>query len=84
MTAHPSPFVPAHGTGVHLLIPTTDVPRPEVTILVPALNEELTIGRFVDWCHEGIAASGTQVEILSSIPPPTAPPKSRSPAAPAC
>ena len=41
-----------------------DTPGPEVTILVPALNEELTIGHFIDWCHEGIAASGARVEIL--------------------
>jgi len=47
-----------------LLTPANDVVDPEVTILVPALNEELTIGRFVDWCLQGIAASGTRVEIL--------------------
>jgi glycosyltransferase involved in cell wall biosynthesis len=51
-------------SDVHLLLPQTDVAEPEVTILVPALNEELTIGRFVDWCREGIAASGARVEIL--------------------
>ncbi len=49
---------------IELLIPAADVPDAEVTILVPALNEELTIGRFVDWCREGIAASGARVEIL--------------------
>jgi hypothetical protein len=30
-----------------LLVPVDDVVDPEVTILVPALNEEVTIGRFV-------------------------------------
>ena len=49
---------------VHLLVPDEDVTDPEVTILVPALNEELTIGRFIDWCKQGIAASGSAVEIL--------------------
>src|SRR5262249_29658172 len=49
---------------VHLLLPPSDVADPEVTILVPALDEEITIGRFVDWCQEGIKASGAQVEIL--------------------
>jgi glycosyltransferase involved in cell wall biosynthesis len=49
---------------IRLLVPVVDTLGPEVTILVPALNEELTIGRFIDWCHEGIAASGTRVEIL--------------------
>jgi len=49
---------------VRLLIPAADVSDPEITILVPALNEELTIGRFVEWCREGIATSGACVEIL--------------------
>ena len=47
-----------------LLVPDNDVPDPEVTILVPSLNEELTIGIFIDWCRQGIASSGTRVEIL--------------------
>src|SRR6202163_4840122 len=49
---------------IRLLVPAADVADPEVTILVPALNEEITIGRFVDWCRQGIAASGARVEIL--------------------
>src|SRR6266852_6435252 len=49
---------------VRLLTPANDTPDPEVTILVPALNEELTIGGFVEWCRQGIAASGERVEIL--------------------
>jgi len=49
---------------IHLLIPPGDVADPEITILVPALNEELTIGGFVAWCREGIAASGARIEIL--------------------
>ncbi|HLH92643.1 MAG TPA: glycosyltransferase family 2 protein [Xanthobacteraceae bacterium] len=49
---------------IQLLIPSADVADPEITILVPALNEELTIGRFVEWCRQGIAASGARVEIL--------------------
>jgi glycosyltransferase involved in cell wall biosynthesis len=47
-----------------LHIPDGDVVHPEVTILVPSLNEELTISRFIDWCKQGIAASGASVEIL--------------------
>jgi len=49
---------------VDLRIPALDAGDPEVTILIPTLNEELTIGRFVDWCHEGIAAAGIRAEIL--------------------
>jgi len=49
---------------IRLLIPPADVTDPEITILVPALNEELTIGGFVEWCRQGIAASGARAEIL--------------------
>ncbi len=38
--------------------------EPEITIAVPALNEEITIGEFIDWCHQGIAAAGVASEIL--------------------
>jgi len=51
-------------SDIRLLVPARDVDAPEVTILVPALNEEITIGRFIDWCQQGIAASGARVEIL--------------------
>jgi glycosyltransferase involved in cell wall biosynthesis len=49
---------------VRLYVPERDVESPAVTILVPSLNEELTIAAFLAWCHQGIAASGTSVEIL--------------------
>ena len=26
----------------------------EVSIVVPALNEEITVGEFVDWCKAGL------------------------------
>jgi len=38
--------------------------RPKVTIVVPCLNEELVIGEFVDWCHEGLRAAGVSGQIL--------------------
>jgi glycosyltransferase involved in cell wall biosynthesis len=37
---------------------------PEISIVVPALNEEITIGEFVDWCKVGLAAAGLPGEIL--------------------
>ncbi|HEY4372654.1 MAG TPA: glycosyltransferase family 2 protein [Burkholderiales bacterium] len=49
---------------VKLLIPADDVESPELTILVPAMNEQLTIGRFLEWCHEGIRMAGCRAEIL--------------------
>lgn len=38
--------------------------RPKVSIVVPCLNEELVIGEFVDWCHEGLKAAGVTGQIL--------------------
>ncbi len=38
--------------------------RPIVSIVVPCLNEELTIGTFVDWCVEGLADAGITGEVL--------------------
>jgi glycosyltransferase involved in cell wall biosynthesis len=48
----------------YLLLPTEDVDAPELSIVVPALNEELTISEFVAWCHAGLAKAGVVGEIL--------------------
>jgi glycosyltransferase involved in cell wall biosynthesis len=47
-----------------LLLPADDVADPEVSIVIPAMNEELTIEDFVGWCHEGLRDAGVQGEIL--------------------
>ena len=49
---------------IELLVPAEDEPNPEVSLVVPALNEQITIGQFVDWCREGLAKSGIKGEIL--------------------
>ncbi|WP_407935721.1 glycosyltransferase family 2 protein [Jatrophihabitans cynanchi] len=49
---------------VELLLPADDVVEPEVTILIPSVDEELTMGDFVAWCHEGLQAAGLVGEIL--------------------
>ncbi|MEE8139453.1 MAG: glycosyltransferase family 2 protein, partial [Alphaproteobacteria bacterium] len=49
---------------VQLLIPTDDVAEPEVSIVIPAMNEEPVIGEFIDWCMEGIEKAGARVEVL--------------------
>jgi Glycosyl transferase family 2 len=36
----------------------------EVSIVVPCLNEEFTVGEFVDWCSEGLASAGVGGEVL--------------------
>lgn len=48
----------------NLLIPIHDVEQPELTILIPAVNEQLTISDFIAWCHEGLAQTGVRGEIL--------------------
>src|SRR5262245_2305177 len=49
---------------VQLLVPDRDEPDPELSIVIPALNEQLTIEDFVAWCHEGLADAGVRGEIL--------------------
>jgi glycosyltransferase involved in cell wall biosynthesis len=51
-------------SDVRLLVPDSDVVDPEFSIVVPALNEALTISRFVDWCLEGLDRAGVRGEIL--------------------
>jgi len=36
----------------------------ELTLVVPALNEAITVGEFVDWCHEGLKRAGVTGQIL--------------------
>jgi glycosyltransferase involved in cell wall biosynthesis len=47
-----------------LLIPETDTAHPLVSIVVPALNEELVVSEFVRWCQEGLSNAGIEGEIL--------------------
>jgi glycosyltransferase involved in cell wall biosynthesis len=36
----------------------------ELSIVVPALNEEITVGEFVEWCKEGLKRAGVSGQIL--------------------
>ena len=49
---------------IELLLPVDDCLDPEVSLVVPALNEQISIGRFVEWCREGLSKAGVQGEIL--------------------
>jgi glycosyltransferase involved in cell wall biosynthesis len=49
---------------ISLSLPAEDVEAPEISIVIPALNEQLTIGDFIDWCKEGLAKAGAVGEIL--------------------
>jgi glycosyltransferase involved in cell wall biosynthesis len=49
---------------IELLIPKDDVDAPELSIVVPAMNERITIEEFVEWCKIGLANAGIKGEIL--------------------
>ena len=60
----PSNGQPTVAPELKLLLPAQDLENPELTILVPAMNEQLTIGLFLEWCQEGIRQAGCKAEIL--------------------
>ncbi|MGD1052200.1 MAG: glycosyltransferase family 2 protein [Candidatus Dormibacteria bacterium] len=48
-----------------LLVPEhDDCVDPELSIVIPACDEALTVGDFVDWCREGMSAAAVQGEVL--------------------
>ena len=48
----------------HLLPPGVSPGPVELSIVVPALNESITVGEFVDWCHAGLRQAGVTGQIL--------------------
>jgi hypothetical protein len=48
----------------HLVPAGTDAGAADLSIVVPALNEEITVGEFVDWCKEGLERAGVRGQIL--------------------
>src|SRR4030095_13503767 len=36
----------------------------ELSIVIPAMNEEITVGEFMEWCKEGIERAGVTAQIL--------------------
>jgi glycosyltransferase involved in cell wall biosynthesis len=55
---------PVGDEETHLLVPVHDADSPELSIVVPALNEQLTISEFVRWCQEGLTEAGIRGEIV--------------------
>jgi glycosyltransferase involved in cell wall biosynthesis len=52
------------GTPLQMWVPETDTDDPEISIVVPALNERINIAEFIAWCHQGLRAAGVRGEIL--------------------
>lgn len=48
----------------HLIPPGSKLGPVDVSIVVPSLNEEITVGEFVDWCKQGLASAGVRGQIL--------------------
>lgn len=56
---------PAEGAlDLQLLVPRDDVEAPELSIVVPAKDESLTIADFVRWCRQGLEEAGVIGEVL--------------------
>jgi hypothetical protein len=52
-------------TGIEHLLPAGGDTSPvELSIVVPALNEQITVGEFVDWCQQGLREAGVTGQIL--------------------
>ena len=62
MSAHVA--APGLDPEIALLLPDVDATEPELSIVIPALNEELTMKDFVSWCHEGMQKANVRGEIL--------------------
>ena len=48
----------------HLMPPGAEAGPVDVSIVVPSLNEEITVGEFVDWCKAGLESAGVRGQIL--------------------
>jgi len=52
------------GVIEHVLPRDTTLDDVEVSIVIPAMNEEITVGEFMEWCKEGLQGAGVSGQIL--------------------
>src|SRR6202030_688517 len=58
-------MMPEQANSIEHLLPPGAEPGPvDVSIVVPSLNEEITVGEFVAWCKEGLARAAVRGQIL--------------------
>lgn len=55
---------PAPTVVEHLLPPGSNPGPVDLSLVVPALNEAITVGEFVVWCRQGLQAAGVTGQIL--------------------
>ena len=48
----------------HLVPSNATLGAVELSIVIPAMNEEITVGEFIDWCKEGLQRAGVSGQIL--------------------
>jgi len=48
----------------HLQPEGTVLGKVELSIVIPAMNEEVTVGEFIEWCKEGLKRAGVVGQIL--------------------
>jgi glycosyltransferase involved in cell wall biosynthesis len=48
----------------HLLPENASLEAVDLSIVIPAMNEEITVGEFMEWCKEGIERAGVSAQIL--------------------
>ena len=46
------------GAIEHVLPQDTTLDDVELSIVIPAMNEEITVGEFMEWCKEGLQRAG--------------------------
>jgi glycosyltransferase involved in cell wall biosynthesis len=63
-TGRPAQVVSDSDPDVVLHVPEQDVEEPELSIVIPAADEEVTVGDFVEWCKQGLEEAGIVGEIL--------------------
>ena len=57
--------IAASGCGIEHLKPEgTTLGNVELSIVIPAMNEEVTVGEFIEWCKEGLKRAGVVGQIL--------------------
>jgi glycosyltransferase involved in cell wall biosynthesis len=52
------------GVTEHFLPNNTTAGAVELSIVIPAMNEEITVGEFIDWCKEGLECAQVSGQIL--------------------
>ena len=52
-------------SGIEHLVPKdAPIDNVELSIVIPAMNEEVTVGEFIEWCKEGLKRTGVVGQIL--------------------